>query len=135
MLAMRLLGSAQTTSEIWAIGGLAFCCAVVIGLPALRWAIEHGRTRILSLVLIGLVAGAAPPLLMLLSGSVGLAARGGTDYLGWVLTHGASIPWYGIRRWSQFLMETGTCAAIGGVSGAILSAAQAVPMFRGTAVH
>jgi hypothetical protein len=132
IVAMRALGLAQTAADTGVVGGLALCCATVIGLPALRWAIEHDRTRIWSLALIGAVAGTVPPLLALVSGTIGLGARGGLDYVRWVFEHGASIPWYGIRRWSQFLVETGACAAIGAVSGAVL--ALAVPGFRGSGV-
>lgn len=121
ILAMRLFGLAPAADDLWTVAGLAIASAALVGLPALRWAIEHHRTKIVHLAVIGAVAGVVPPLLMLASGAVGQIGHGGTDYARWVFSHGPSLPWYGVMRWSSFYALVGECAAIGAVSGAILS--------------
>lgn len=125
VLAMRVFGLAPAADDLWAVAGLAFASAALVGLPALRWAIEHERTRLVQLALIGAIAGLVPPLLMLVSGAVGQAAHGGSEYARWVFSHGPSLPWYGVMRWSSFYALVGECAAIGAVSVAILT-----PLFR-----
>src|SRR5262245_54910723 len=90
ILAMRGLGLALAADDLWMVAGLALACAALVGLPALRWAIEHNRTRLVQLAVIGAIAGVVPPLLALVSGVVGQAAHGGTDYARWVFVHGPS---------------------------------------------
>ncbi|HYN07622.1 MAG TPA: hypothetical protein VES67_09550 [Vicinamibacterales bacterium] len=40
-------------------------CAAAAGVPALFWALEHGRTRFVELVVVGAIAGAVPVALFL----------------------------------------------------------------------
>jgi len=122
VLAMRAFGLASSADDLWAVAGLAFASAALVGLPAFRWAIEHGRTRLVQLALIGAVAGLVAPLLMLVSGAIGQLAHGGSDYARWVFSHGPSLPWYGVMRWSSFYAPAGECAAIGAVSGLLMRA-------------
>jgi hypothetical protein len=121
ILAMRMFGLAASTDDLLMVAGLAFASALVVGVPALRWAIEHGRTRVLQLALVGAVAGLLPPCLMLVSGAAGQLALGGSDYARWVFSHGPSLPWYGVMRWSGFYALVGACAAIGAVSVALMA--------------
>jgi len=121
MIAMRLLGLAPVADDLWMVAGLAFASAALVGLPALRWAIEQHRTRLAQLALIGAIAGVVPPLLMLVSGAMGQLAHGGADYARWVFSHGPSLPWYGVMRWSGFCALVAECAATGAVSGALMT--------------
>ena len=121
ILAVRLFGLAPSADDLWSVAGFAVASAALIGLPALRWAMEHGRTRVVHLGVIGALAGVVAPLIVLVSGIVGQAAHGGIDYTRWVLAHGASVPWYGSMRWSRFCALVGECGAIGAVSGAVMT--------------
>jgi hypothetical protein len=121
VLAMRAFGLASSADDLWAVAGLAFASAALLGLPALRWAIEHGRTRLVPLAVTGAVAGLVAPLLMLVSGAIGQLAHGGSDYARWVFSHGPSLPWYGVMRWSRFYALVGECAAIGAVSLSLMT--------------
>ena len=122
ILTMRALGLAPAGGDVWMVTGLSLASAALVGLPALRWAIEHGRTRFVQLAVIGAVAGVVPPLLALVSGVIGQAAHGGTDYARWVFSHGPSLPWYGVMRWSSFAVLVAECAGIGALSGSIMRA-------------
>ena len=121
ILAMRAFGAAPAADDLWLVAGFAVVSAALVGLPALRWAMEHGRTRLAQLAILGALAGLLPPLLMLASGAVGQMAHGGADYARWVFSHGPSLPWYGVMRWSSFWALLGECATIGAVSGAIMT--------------
>jgi hypothetical protein len=121
VLGMRAFGLASAPDEFWIVASIALGGAALVGLPALRWAMEHGRTRVVHLGVIGALAGVVVPLIVLVSGIVGQAAHGGLDYARWVLAHGASLPWYGAMRWSIFSALIGECAIIGAVSGAIVT--------------
>ena len=77
ILAVRLFGLAPSADDLWSVAGFAVASAALIGLPALRWAMEHGRTRVVHLGVIGALAGVVAPLIVLVSGIVGQAAHGG----------------------------------------------------------
>ena len=122
ILSLRALGLVPAAGDLWMVAGIALASALLVGLPALRWAMEHERTRLVQLAAIGAVAGVVPPVLMLASGTIGQLAHGGSDYTRWVLSHGPSLPWYGVMRWSSFVALVGECAGIGAVSGSIMRA-------------
>ena len=61
----------------WASALAVGFAAAVIGVPVLVFALEHGRTRVGGLVLLGGIAGALPPVLLLCSGALGLYSRHG----------------------------------------------------------
>lgn len=121
IVVLRAFGLAPAAADFWMVVGVALASAALVGLPAVRWAIEHERTRLLQLAVIGAVAGVVPPVLMLVSGTIGQLAHGGSDYTRWVLSHGPSLPWYGVMRWSGFGALTAECAATGAVSGALMT--------------
>ena len=121
ILSLRALGLVPA-ADFWMVAVVALASAALVGLPAIRWAIEHKRTRLPQLAVIGAVAGVVPPVLMLVSGTIGQFAHGGGDYARWVLSHGPSLPWYGVMRWSSFWQLVWLCGAIGAVSLAMMTA-------------
>ncbi|HKW01366.1 MAG TPA: hypothetical protein VJN96_16195 [Vicinamibacterales bacterium] len=122
ILGLRALGLAHAAGDLWMVAGLALASAALVGLPALRWAIERERTGLVHLAVIGAVVGIVPPVLMLLSGTIGQLSLGGGDYTRWVLSHGPSLPWFGVMRWSSYSVLVGECAGIGAISGSIMRA-------------
>jgi len=115
------LAGGKPRIDLWMVAAMALACAVVIGVPVVHWAIERGRSRVAELAFIGAFAGALAPLFALVSGVIGFLAKGGLDYAIWVLRRGASLPWFGIMRWSQFYLLVLECAAIGAISAAIVT--------------
>jgi hypothetical protein len=94
------------TAVPWSYWTLALSGALsagVIGAPAMFWMLEHGWARPWQLAFAGALAGLVPLAAALIAGMIGLAARGGLEHLRWVLGHGASLPAYGLIRWSAFL--------------------------------
>lgn len=91
--------------------------AGTVGLPVVVWLSEHGRTGFATVAGAGALAGLIPPALLVLSGVVGLFARGGADNVRWVLEHGASIPLYGTLPWPRFGWFVGWSAMVGSASG------------------
>jgi hypothetical protein len=103
----------------WASALAVGFAAAVIGVPVLVFALEHGRTRVGGLVLLGGIAGALPPVLLLCSGALGLYSRHGASYVRGVLEHGASIPAYGLLNWHGFARLEGRSVLIGITSAVI----------------
>jgi hypothetical protein len=101
-------------------GFLLFVAAVagLIGLPAVVWALDTGRTSFGTFAILGTLAGVLVPLLMLLSGALGLWIQGNWDYAVWALGAGAPIPTRGLYRWPDFFrialesMAVGTLSAL-----------------------
>jgi hypothetical protein len=60
-----------------------------------------------------------PPLLLAGSGALGLLVRHGASHVGWVLQHGAALPYYGVINWHGFARLVGRSALIGATSAAI----------------
>lgn len=98
---------------------LTLLCAGVLGLPALFWALDHGRTRLAVLSVLGVVAGVLAPVAVLLTGMVGQLQYGGLAYLRRVLSRGATLPWYGMLVWPKFGGLVAAAAIVGAVSGAV----------------
>jgi hypothetical protein len=102
-----------------ASAALALLCASVLGLPALFWALDRGRTRLVFLTVLGVVTGVLAPVAVLVTGMVGQLQYGGLAYLRRVLTRGATLPWYGMLVWPRFAGLVAASAIVGGVSGAV----------------
>jgi hypothetical protein len=94
-------------------------CAGVLGLPALFWALDHGRTSLASLITLGFVTGFLATIVVLATGLLGQLQYGGLRYMRRVVAHGATLPWYGMLAWTPFAGLAGACAIAGGVSGAV----------------
>jgi len=107
------------TAQLAAVAGLAG--TVAIGWPMLYWALEHGRSRLRHLLVVGAIAGAVPLLVALGSGVLGLfiKSRGSIEYVEWALSHGASIPYYGVYGWSRFVAAEALAVVAGMVTGAL----------------
>ncbi len=96
---------------------IAVAAAALIGMPALFWALDHGRDRLTILIPLGAIAGVLPLLLISASGAVGLTVRGGLDAVSYALERGAPIPGMGVLPWPAFA-GTQTLAAVVGASSA-----------------
>lgn len=103
-LAVRWGGGGQVVGTPGVAALAALVCAVVLGLPALAFALERGRTSAAWMSGLGAVAGALPLLLLGLSGIAGFYFRSGNwDRASWALEVGMPIPGTGIIVWSRFL--------------------------------
>jgi hypothetical protein len=98
---------------------MAAGAAALLGLPALFWALDHGRTGLGTLTALGALAGTVPLLLALVSGTLGVGARYGVHALLAVLRHGAPLPAFGAPSWHEFAIDELTSSAIGAASGAL----------------
>jgi hypothetical protein len=98
---------------------MAAAAAALLGLPALFWALDHGRTGLGTLATLGALAGAVPLVLALASGALGVGARYGPHVLLAVLRHGAPWPAFGAPSWHEFAIDELTSSAIGAASGAL----------------
>jgi hypothetical protein len=98
---------------------IAAVAAALLGLPALFWALDHGRAGLGTLLALGALAGAVPLLLALVSGALGVGARYGMHALLAVLRDGAPLPAFGAPRWSRFAVSELEGVVIGAASGAL----------------
>jgi hypothetical protein len=98
---------------------IALAGAGLIGLPALFWTLDHGRRRIVPILLVGAVAGAAPLVLIVLSAVMGLTVRHGVDMVRGVLATGVPFPLVGVMRWPTFARAELQAVLIGVATGAI----------------
>ncbi|MGE5835942.1 MAG: hypothetical protein ACM4AI_15785 [Acidobacteriota bacterium] len=105
-------------TEIAAVA-VTLLCAVVFGLPALFWALDHGRTRFAQLSALGVIAGLLSPVAILAVGLLGQLQYGGAAYMRRVINHGATLPWYGMLPWRQFAGLAAASAIAGAVSAAV----------------
>jgi len=112
--AFGLAWQSATVALVAAIGGLA--AAFLVAWPLLFWMIDNGREGAPARTIVGAVCGVAPFAGALVSGVLGLYARSGDlKYVGRVLEHGASVPYYGAVMWPGF----GAMVAVGGVCGVV----------------
>ena len=107
----------QPMIEVTSWFALAIGVAAVVGVPCAMWTLEHGWTRARAFVTLGAAAGALPPVVLLLSASIGLLARYGWDYVVWALARRASLPGIGSVRWLDFAAILFESVAIGAASG------------------
>jgi len=105
--------------SLWIVAGAAAAAAVVIGMPLLFFALEHDRDGFVALMVLGLIGGALAPLLVLLSGIVGVLLRTSVSYLRFTLADGASIPGYGQLAWPRFFGLVARAGIVGAVTGAL----------------
>ena len=109
-------------SGSWSDLTLAWTSALaagVLGLPVLVWLIDRGSTGFVPVTIAMVAASALPAVVVVLSGMVGHAARGGLDYLGWVLERGAPIPIHGLLSWRAFVRVDLLSMLAGGLTGAL----------------
>jgi hypothetical protein len=99
--------------------GFILLCAVVLGLPALFWALDHRRVRIGYLIALGACAGLMAPLALLVTGVLGQLQYGDVSYVGSVFRWGAPVPWVGTVAWPDFTGLAAASAITGGVSGVV----------------
>ena len=99
--------------------GLTLLCAVVFGLPALFWALDHARTRFAHFSGLGIAAGLLSPVAILAAGILGQFTYGNVAYVRRALRWGAPLPWHGMLPWSQFAGLVAASAIVGAVSGAV----------------
>ena len=108
-------GRPQYLETLVSAAALTLLCAVVFGLPALFWALDHGRVRPIHLATLGAVAGLLAPCAILAAGILGQFTYGDWSYVRRALDHGATLPWYGLLRWTAF----GGLAAASAITGAV----------------
>jgi hypothetical protein len=89
-------------------GGVGLVSAAAVGVPALYWAVTHGRTKFHHLVILGALAGAVPVVVLSIVNVVGLLFADGS-----LPTPKASAVLTGLARLEIVPMS------IGAVSGAI----------------
>jgi hypothetical protein len=99
--------------------GLTLLCAVVFGLPALFWALDHARTRLAYLVGLGIIAGLLSPLTVLATGILGQFTYGNVAYVRRAISWGAPLPWHGMLPWTQFAGLVAASTIVGALSGAV----------------
>ena len=101
-----LLWQSASVALVAAIGGAA--AAFLVAWPLLFWMIDNGRESATVRTTIGAVCGVTPFAGALASGVLGLYVRSGDlEYVGRVLEHGASVPYYGAVPWLRFCVMTG----------------------------
>ena len=111
-VAFGLLWQSSTVALVAAIGGAA--TAFLVAWPLLFWMIDNGRESGVVRTTIGAVCGVTPFAGALASGVLGLYARSGDlDFVGRVLEHGASVPYYGVLPWPRFALMAGLGVACG----------------------
>jgi len=93
--------------------------AAVIGLPALFWALDHGRRGFATLVVLGVLVGVMPLVIIVSSGALGLTFRVGPERTIELLQRGAPIPGMGAMPWVTFARAEAPAAAIGALSAAV----------------
>jgi hypothetical protein len=112
--AFGLLWQSSSVALVAAIGGAA--AAFLVAWPLLFWMIDNGRESALVRTVVGGVCGLTPFAGALASGVLGLYVRSGDlVYVGRVLEHGASVPYYGAIAWLRFA----AMAALGLVCGIV----------------
>ena len=81
----------------------AAATVLLVGCPLIFWMLDNGKTGPVSRTIVGIVCALVPLTGALLSGMFGLYARSNdTGYVGWVLEHGAPVPWFGTIPWPRF---------------------------------
>lgn len=136
-LAVRWGGGGQVVGTAGITALVALTCALVLGLPALAFSLERGRTSAGWMTGLGALAGALPLLLLGLSGVAGFYVRGGNwDRASWALELGMPIPGAGIIVWSRFLRLELQTTLLGLTCGLMfwLIMVRATPETRATSV-
>ena len=104
----------------WQAAQLAAIAAVatvlLVGWPLIFWMLDNGKTGAVSRTVVGIFCALVPFIGAVLSGMFGLYARSNdSHYVGWVLDHGAPVPYFGTIPWPRFL----TIVAIASVCGVV----------------
>ena len=104
----------------WQAAQIAAVAAIgtvlLVGWPLIFWMLDNGKTGAVSRTVVGVVCALVPFIGALLSGMFGLYARSNdSNYVGWVLDHGAPVPYFGTIPWLRFV----TILAIASVCGVL----------------
>ena len=101
-------------AQIAAIAAIA--TILLVGWPLIFWMLDNGKTGAVSRIVIGIVCALVPFVGAVLSGMFGLYARSNdSGYVGWVLDHGAPIPYFGTIPWLRFV----TILAVASLCGVV----------------
>jgi len=93
----------------------AVATVLLVGWPLIFWMLDNGKTGAVSRTVIGIVCALVPFTGAVLSGMFGLYARSNdSNYVGWVLEHGAPVPYFGTIPWFRFVLML-TLASICGI--------------------
>ena len=99
--------------------GFTFLCALVLGLPALFWALDHGRVQVRFLIALGALAGLMAPAALVVTGVLGLLRYGDLSYVKSVFLWGAPVPWVGTLAWTKFTGLALASLIAGAASGVV----------------
>jgi len=109
-----LLFLSWQAAQIAAIAAIA--TILLLGWPLIFWMLDNGKTGAVSRIVIGIVCALVPFVGAVLSGMFGLYARSNdSGYVGWVLDHGAPIPYFGTIPWLRFV----TILAVASLCGVV----------------
>jgi hypothetical protein len=81
--------------------------------------LEHERLGFWTAAVVGTLAGAVPPLILLASGILGASFRNDPASVRWALGHGAALPTEGYLRWPALLAVEGRSVLVGMASGIV----------------
>ena len=109
-----LLFLSWQAAQVAAVAAIA--TVLLVGWPLIFWMLDNGKTGAVSRTVIGIVCALVPFIGAVLSGMFGLYARSNdSGYVGWVLDHGAPIPYFGTIPWMRFV----TILAIASLCGVV----------------
>jgi hypothetical protein len=81
----------------------AVATVLLVAWPLIFWMLDNGKTGPVSRTVIGIVCALVPFIGAVLSGMFGLYARSNdSNYVRWVLDHGAPVPYFGTIPWVRF---------------------------------
>jgi hypothetical protein len=129
VLSVLIIAPAVAWVWLWFVGpvrfstatlvGISAAGAAVFGIPAWFWAADHRGTRLRGRLVLGGAAGLGPPIVVLLSATLGLLWRDGVADAQQLFSQGAPIPGYGLLPWPVFVAFSAQCWCVGAMSGAI----------------
>ena len=93
--------------------GFVAACGGLVGLPALAWSLDAGRGRLEFMVIVGAIAGALPPVILVLTGALGLLLYGPPTYVRQALGYAANIPAHGVYPWPAYFLMVAETIAVG----------------------
>jgi hypothetical protein len=109
-----LLFLSWQAAQVAAVAAIA--TILLVGWPLIFWMLDNGKTGAVSRIVIGIVCALVPFVGAVLSGMFGLYARSNdSGYVGWVLDHGAPLPYFGTVPWLRFV----TILAVASLCGVV----------------
>ena len=105
-------------TQSWQVAQVAAIVAAIatllVGWPIVFWMLDNGRDGAVVRTVAGALWGASPFAAALVSGAIGLYTRSSDlEYVGWALTYGASVPYYGVVLWPKFAVFVALGVACG----------------------